>query len=93
MATKQNSKKCSAMQFPAGMKPDAMLAALKTEWKKRNVRPDGSLNPNSYAPIWFYHGDTRGMASRGTGAESGTLMVYSATASIALPQPKTVWTD
>ena len=89
----KNAKKCSAMQFPAEMKQPAMLAALKSEWVKRNIRPDGTLNPNSYAPIWYYRGDVRGMASRGTGDDSGTLLIYEAAARIPLPQPKTVWTN
>jgi hypothetical protein len=91
MATSKKSKKCAALQFPANMKPDAMLAALKVEWVKRNIREDGSLNPNSYAPIWFYKGDTRGMASRGTGDAGGTLLVYSESGRIALPQKRTEW--
>ena len=91
MTTKKKTSKCAALQFPANMKPDVMLAALKAEWVKRNILADGSLNPNSYAPIWFYKGETRGMASRGTGDDSGRLLIYTASANILLPQKRTEW--
>jgi len=58
------SKTCKAMRFPADMKTDKMLAALKSEWKKRYIAKDGTPKANRWAPIYAVRGDDEKLSFR-----------------------------
>ena len=80
-------KKCEAMKFPAGTPHDKVAAKLAAEWKKRNKRDDGTMNPNNYAPIYCVVGDVS-MSGRRVGKN---LILSAPVHTVPLPLPKQVW--
>jgi len=86
MAVKKKQK-CEAMKFAAGTSHAVVAKTLAAEWKKRNKRADGTMNPNNYAPIYCVVGDVS-MSGRRVGK---TLILSAPVLSIPLDLPKQVW--
>ena len=85
--TETKNKTCKAISFAAGTTHAEILKKLAAEWKKRNKKPDGSLNKNNYAPIYCVVGDVS-MQARRVGKK---LVLFGAVAECDLPLPKLVW--
>ena len=83
----KKKKKCESIKFPAGMKHETVAKKLAAEWKKRNKRPDGTMNPNNYAPIYCMVGDVS-MSGRRVGK---TLILSAPVHTVPLDLPKQVW--
>ena len=86
-ATKKTSKKCAAIEFKKGTSHAVVLAKIAPMWKEKNRKPDGSLNPNNYAPIYIMVGDEP-MSVRRKGKE---LLLSAVVARAPCPLPKQVW--
>ena len=87
-ASKKNaSKKCESIKFPKGTTHEVVLAKIAPVWKDKNRKPDGSLNPNNYAPIYIMVGDEP-MSVRRKGSE---LLLSAVVARGPCPLPKQVW--
>jgi len=87
MAAKSKSKKCAAMEFAANATHADILAKCAVEWKKRNKKPDGTLNPNNYAPIYVKRGD-ESLTVRRVGKK---LVLSAPVAECDCPLPKLTW--
>ncbi len=84
---KTMGKTCKSTPFPAGTSDEAILNALVLEWAKRNLTADGTLKPNSYAPIYFTRGDVKSQVRR----IGGELVIFHPGKSIPLPQATTTY--
>ncbi len=81
-------KTCKALQFAADASDESILNVCVQTWADRNLNADGSLKPNSYAPIYLTRGDDEKLLVRRIGSD---LTLYHGGKSIALPTATTTY--
>jgi len=81
--------KTKAINFAKSTSNKSVLEHCKDEWKRRNIKENGSLKANRWAPIYCTR-DGKALSVRLVGK---ALVLFGEMARIEAPQPKLIWED
>ena len=84
-------KICKALSFASDASDESILNTCVQTWADRNLNADGSLKPNSYAPIYLTRGDGESAEKLLVRRVQDNLTLYHGGKSIPLPTATTTY--